>query len=82
MRVRCEVDGEKYDRYISGTLLNPEQIIECECNAKPIAGSTLVAVYPVADTEVRWKDAFGDIHTSKLIKGAPFVVAQKFIAEW
>ena len=82
MYVMCEVDGEKFDRYITGTLLEPKQRIPVTTKIEPIPDSdVLVAVYPVTDTEVKWKDGMGDIHTSRLPKGQPFAVPKKFITE-
>lgn len=82
MYVVCEIDGEKFDRYITGTLLDLKQRIPVTTKIEPIPDSdVLVAVYPVTDTEVKWKDGMGDIHTSRLPKGQPFAVPKKFITE-
>ena len=83
MYVICEVDNEKFDRYITGTLLDPKQRISVTTKIEPIPDSdVLVAAYPVTDTEVKWKDRMGDIHTSRLLKGQPFAVPKKFITEY
>lgn len=82
MRIKCEVGGEKFDRYISGSLVNPDQTIECDRKIDPIDSGSLIAAYPVADTEVKWVDEFGDSHISELLKGRPFAVHRKFVVEW
>ena len=83
MYVICEVDNEKFDRYITGTLLDPKQRIPVTTKIEPIPDSdVLVDAYPVTDTAVKWKDSMGDIHTSRLLKGQPFAVPKKFITEY
>lgn len=82
MFIKCEVGNEKYDRYITGKLVNPQQMIPCETNLSEIPDSdVLVAAYPLNDTDVEWIDEFGDLHTSKLLKGKPIAVPKKFIVE-
>ena len=82
MYIRCEINGEKYDRYITGTLLDPKQRIPVRTSVEPIpASDVLVAVYPLEDTEVKWKDSMGDLHISRLPKGEPVAVSKKFLTE-
>lgn len=80
MYIQCMKDNECYDRYMTGTLLNPKQKIPVLTNVEPIPHSdVLVCVYPLADTDVKWKDSFGDLHTSHLYKGQGIAVNKKFL---
>lgn len=83
MYIQCELNGEKYDRYITGTLLDPKQRIPVKTNVEPIPASDIfVAAYPLEDTEVKWKDNIGDLHISRLLKDKPIAVPKKFIMEY
>lgn len=74
-------DGSKYSKYIGeGILDNPNQEVEVTSNIEPIAGaSTLVAVYPVEDTNICWTDAHGEKHTDRLYANNPIAIPSKFI---
>jgi hypothetical protein len=78
--IQPEINGEKYDKYINGTLLNPKHMIEVAVNVDPLPHSnTLVVAYPLNDEEIKWKDSFGDVHTTRVIKGHGIAVDKKFI---
>lgn len=80
--IRTEINGQKYSRYIVGTLMNPNRAIEITTNIEPIPDSdVLVVVYPKDNEEVKWIDALGDVHTDRLLKGHGIAVERKFIFE-
>ena len=82
MYIQCMKDNECYDRYITGNLLNPKQKIPVSSNVEIIPSSeVLVCVYPLEDTEVKWKDSVGDLHVSRLHKGQGVAVSRKFLVK-
>lgn len=82
MYIQCVKNGECYDRYITGSLLDPNQRILVSTNVETIPQSEVfVCVYPLQDTEVKWKDSFGDTHTSYLFKGKGVAVNKKFLVK-
>jgi len=80
MYIQCVKNNECYDRYITGNLLDPNQRIPVSTNVEAIPQSeVLVCVYPLQDTEVKWKDNFGDTHIAYLFKGKGVAVNKKFL---
>jgi len=79
--VKCEVDGEKYDRYISGSLKNREQTIECEKIEECSNVDDAVIAYPKKNESIHWYEQDGTAHCTYLFKGKGFVVPKKFVFE-
>ncbi len=80
--IRMEVDGQKFDRCISGTLVNPNHVIEVTFNIEPLPNSdVLVVVYPKKDENIGWIDDNGNKHMARLMKGKGIAVDKKFIFE-
>lgn len=79
MKVKCEVNGKKFVRFIRGRLVDAEKSIEIKrCEPIPeMIGH--VAAYPAEDDCVYWVDIQGVTHQSLFFKDQPFAVSKEFI---
>lgn len=81
MFVKCQLDnGEKFDRYITGDLEDPSQIIEIRNDLDHIADAIdMVIAYPTENTDIKWRDPQNNLHISRLYKDSGFATHKKFI---
>lgn len=76
--IKCQVNDDKFDDKIVGTLANANQEIEVIVH-KEKANEKFVS--PVVATDVVWTDSFGDLHRSHYFASSTYKVLNKFIKE-
>jgi len=73
-------NGKCFDRYIRGTVANPEQKVIVAIKGK-VENTDLLSVIPAEDTDIHWTDEHGETHISHLYRNVAFAVLPEFLEE-